>query len=58
MSIKAQADALGFSIIGQLTRVPERDPSRTHLFFADEAGNAYIVHLGVLTIVAADGSVY
>ena len=54
----AWTDALGFSIIGQLTRVPERDPSRTHLFFADEAGNAYIVHLGVLTIVAADGSVY
>ena len=57
MTIKAQADALGFSIIGKLTRYPEGDLSRYHYCFYDEGGNAYFVHLGVLTIVAADGRI-
>lgn len=57
MSIKAQADALGFFIVGHLTRYPEGDLSRYHYCFIDEAGNTYYIHLGVLTIVAADGRV-
>ena len=57
MSIQAQADALGFTIIGHLTRYPEGDLSRYHYCFLDEAGNLYIIHLGVLTIVSADGEV-
>ena len=57
MSIQAQADALGFPIVGRLTRYAEGDLSRYHYCFLDEAGNLYIIHLGVLTIVAADGRV-
>ena len=57
MTIQAQADALGFSIIGRLTRYPEGDLSRYHYCFLDEGGNTFIIHLGVLTILAADGSV-
>ena len=57
MSIQAQADALGFTIVGRLTRYAEGDLSRYHYCFLDEAGNLYIIHLGVLTIVAADGRV-
>ena len=57
MSIQAQADALGFPIVGRLTRYTEGDLSRSHYCFLDEAGNLYIIHLGVLTIVAADGRV-
>ena len=57
MSIRAQAEARGFSIIGKLTRYPEGDLSRYHYCFCDEAGNAYYIHLGVLTIVSADGRV-
>ncbi len=57
MTIKAQADALGFTIVGRLVRYPEGDLSRYHYCFMDEGGNAYIIHLGVLTILAADGRV-
>ena len=58
MSIKAQAELRGFLVVGDLTRYPEGDLSRRHFCFADEAGNMYIVHFGVLTILAADGGVY
>lgn len=57
MSIQAQADALGFTIVGRLTRYAEGDLSRYHYCFLDEAGNLYIIHLGVLTIVTPDGRV-
>ena len=57
MTIKAQAEALGFTVIGRLTRYPDGDLSRYHYCFLDEGGNAYILHLGVLTIVSADGTV-
>ncbi len=58
MSIRTQAALRGFEIAGALSRYPEGDLSRYHYCFADEAGNLYILHLGVLTILAADGNVY
>jgi hypothetical protein len=58
MSIREQAAQRGFVIPGQLTRCPEEDLSRYHYCFVDEVGNLYVVHLGVLTILAVDGSVY
>ncbi len=58
MSIKKQADLRGFPIIGSLTRYPDIEPSRYHFCFLDEAENLYILHLGVLTIIASDGRVY
>ena len=57
MSIQAQANLLGFTIAGHLTRYPAGDLSRYHYCFVDEADNLYICHLGVLTILAADGRV-
>ena len=58
MSIREQAAQRGFEILGQLARYPEGDLSRYHYCFIDEAGNLYVIHLGVLTILAADGKVY
>ena len=58
MSIRAQAEQRGFSIVGALSRYPEGDLSRYHYCFVDEANNIYVIHLGVLTIVAANGEVY
>lgn len=58
MSIRTQAAQIGFEIIGELSRYPEGDLSRYHYCFADEAGNLYVIHLGVLTILAVDGKVY
>ena len=58
MSIQAQADQIGFPIVGHLSRYPEGDLSRYHYCFVDEAGNIYILHLGVLTILTADGRVF
>ena len=57
MTIRAQADALGFSISGRLIRYPEGDLSRYHYCYLDEDGNVYFIHFGVLTIVAKDGSI-
>ena len=39
MSIQAQADRIGFSIVGHLSRYPEGDLSRYHYCFVDEAEN-------------------
>ena len=58
MSIHTQAALRGFAIIGDLSRYPDGDLSRYHYCFVDEAENLYIIHLGVLTILAADGNVY
>ena len=57
VSIREQAAQRGFVILGELFRCPEEDLSRYHHCFVDEAGNRYVVHFGVLTILAADGSV-
>lgn len=58
MSIRTQAALRGFQIVGDLSRYPEVDLSHYHYCFVDEANNMYVIHLGVLTILAADGSVY
>ena len=42
---------------GTLSRYPAGDLSRYHYCYVDEGGNAYILHFGVLTILAADGRV-
>lgn len=58
MSIKAQAEKIGFQIVGSLVRCMDREPSHLYQCFFDEAENEYILHRGILTIVAADGRVY
>lgn len=58
MSIREQAAQRGFAVLGKLARYPEGDLSRYHYCFVDEAGNLYVIHLGVLTILAVDGKVY
>ena len=58
MSIKAQAERAGFQIVGELTRCVGLEPSHLYQWFLDEAENQYILHRGILTIVAADGKVY
>lgn len=58
MSLSRQAQRLGFPITGALTRRSERERSRREQLYEDEAGNLYLVRRGILTIVAADGTVY
>jgi len=57
MTIRTQAAQRGFPVTGALSRCPECDLSRYHYCYIDEGGNAYILHFGVLTILAADGRV-
>lgn len=57
MSIREQAAAFGFEIIGQLTRRPEWETARPERAYIDEAGNEYYTRRGILTIVTADGAV-
>ena len=58
MNVRAQAERIGFRIIGELTRCTGFEPSHLYQCFFDEAENEYILHRGILTIVAADGTVY
>ena len=58
MSIKAQAEKIGFQIVGTLTRRTDYEPTHLYQCFFDEAQNRYILHHGILTIIAADGTVY
>ena len=58
MNIRTQAETIGFQIVGSLVRRMDREPSHLYQCFFDEAENEYILHRGILTIVAADGSVY
>ena len=58
MGIQAQADRLGFQIVGALQRREDFEPTHLYRCFFDEAANRYILHRGILTIVAADGTVY
>ncbi len=58
MSVQTQAERIGFAIIGELTRCFGLEPSHLYQCFFDEAGNRYILHRGILTIVAADGTVW
>ena len=58
MGIQAQAESIGFRIVGALVRRRDFEPSHLYQCFFDEADNQYILHRGILTIVAADGTVY
>lgn len=57
MSIREQAGSLGFSIVGRLSRHTELEVIRLEKVYLDEAGNAYLVRRGILTIVTPDGAV-
>ena len=58
MGITAQAERVGFRIVGALIRRRDQEPTHLYQCFFDEAGNRYILHRGILTIIAADGTVY
>lgn len=56
--IAEQAARLNFEIVGDLTRRPEDERNRREQIYADVAQNTYYLVRGILTIVAADGSVF
>lgn len=58
MSIQTQAERIGFRIVGELTRCVGMEPSHLYRYYLDDASNTYILHRGILTIVAADGRVF
>jgi hypothetical protein len=58
MGIRAQAEKIGFRIVGTLIRCREFEPTHLYQCFFDEAQNEYILRRGILTIIAADGTVY
>ena len=57
MSIREQAQKLGFEIIGRLIRRPEWERSSKERAYIDEAENEYYTRRGILTIVTAEGAV-
>ncbi len=57
MSIKKQAERIGFKVVGELTRYMELEPTHLYQCYLDDAANKYILRRGILTIVAADGRV-
>lgn len=58
MSIRAQAERIGFQVVGELTRCIEREPTHLYQCYFDEARNEFIVRRGILTIIAVDGKVF
>lgn len=58
MSIQKQAERIGFHIVGELTRCMGLEPSHLYRCYFDDASNKYILYRGILTIVAADGTVF
>ena len=58
MSIRKQAEKIGFRIVGELTRCVGMEPSHLYQCYFDDAQNKYILRRGILTIVAADGKVF
>ena len=58
MNIRTQAENIGFPIVGRLIRCRDLEPSHLYQCFLDEAENEYILRRGILTIIAADGSLY
>lgn len=56
--IAEQAARLNFEIVGDLTRRPEDERNRREQIYTDAAQNTYYLVRGILTIVAADGSVF
>ena len=57
MSIREQAANLRFEIVGKLARHTELEVFRLEQVYLDDAGNAYLIRRGILTIVTADGLV-
>ena len=58
MGLRAQAEKIGFQIVGALIRRRDFEPTHLYQCFFDEAQNQFILHRGILTIVSADGTVY
>ncbi len=58
MSIRTQAERIGFRIVGELTRCTGLEPNHLYQCWLDEAANRYILRRGILTIIAADGTVF
>ncbi len=58
MSVRMQAEKLGFHVVGSLRRIEDLEPSHLYQYYLDEADNRFIVRRGILTIVAADGTVW
>ena len=58
MGIKAQAERIGFQVIGELTRCMDREPTHLYQCYFDEAKNEFILRRGILTIIASDGTVF
>lgn len=67
MNIRQYAKAVGFEIVGKLTRRPEWDYTRDWFtgemkhsgfkHYADEGGNVYISGKGLVCIVTADDAI-
>ena len=58
MSIASQIQRLGFIVSVKLSPMECREQDRRCQYYADEAGNVYIVRRSILTIIAANGKVY
>ncbi len=58
MSVRLQAERLGFPVVGDLIRFEGMEPSHLYRCYIDAANNRFIVRRGILTIVAADGTVW
>ena len=46
MGIKAQAEKIGFQIIGELTRCVDMEPTHLYQCYFDEAQNEFILRRG------------
>ena len=58
MSIRAQAEQIGFQVVGELTRCMDREPTHLYHCYFDEARNEFILRRGILTIITSDGTVF
>ena len=52
MGIRAQAERIGFQVIGELTRCVDCEPTHLYQCYFDEARNEFIIRRGILTIIA------
>ena len=56
--IEKQANALGVTIIGKLSRSAEHETAEVEKCFVDKAGNLFVLRHGILTVRGADGTIY
>lgn len=56
--MEKQANALGVTIIGKLSRSAEHETAEVEKCFVDEAGNLFVLRHGILTVRGADGTIY